>query len=114
MKTKGSFITATVGTLVVGFAAPAPAASGGTNVTITITGGTLGITAQAATAGNLSRRVAKLGREYGQRCARPGAGHRRTRSSGSGWVASAVSTAFTPPSGPAVAASAVSYTQEPS
>lgn len=33
----------------------------------------------------------------------------RSAIAGSGWVASAISTAFTPPSGPAIAASAVSY-----
>ena len=33
----------------------------------------------------------------------------RSAAAGSGWVASAISTAFTPPAGPAIAASAVSY-----
>jgi hypothetical protein len=34
----------------------------------------------------------------------------RSAAAGSGWVASAISTAFTPPTGPAIAASAVGYT----
>ena len=34
----------------------------------------------------------------------------RSAAAGSGWVASVISTAFTPPSGPAIPASAVSYT----
>ena len=34
----------------------------------------------------------------------------RSAAAGSGWVASVISTAFTPPAGPAIAASAVSYT----
>jgi hypothetical protein len=34
----------------------------------------------------------------------------RSAAAGSNWVASVISTAFTPPAGPAIAASAVSYT----
>jgi hypothetical protein len=34
----------------------------------------------------------------------------RSAAAGSSWVASVISTAFTPPAGPAIAASAVSYT----
>lgn len=34
----------------------------------------------------------------------------RSAAAGSGWAASAISTAFTPPEGPAIAASAVGYT----
>ena len=34
----------------------------------------------------------------------------RSAAAGSGWVASAISTAFTPPAGPTIAASAVGYT----
>ena len=34
----------------------------------------------------------------------------RSAAAGSGWVASVISTAFTPPSGPAIAAGAVGYT----
>ena len=37
----------------------------------------------------------------------------RSAAAGSGWVASVISTAFTPPAGPAIAASAVGYTAGP-
>ena len=110
MRTRSLVIAAAAGTLAVGFAAPASAAPGDTTATITITGGSLGITVPAA-AGNLG-------------AARPntvGAGtisgplgqvqvDDARAAAGAGWVASAISTAFTPPSGPAIAASAVSYT----
>jgi hypothetical protein len=111
VKARSLFIAAAVGTLTVGFVTPASAAPGDSTATITITGGTLSITVPN-TAGNLG-------------AARPntvGAGtisgalgevqvnDARSAIAGSGWVASAISTAFTPPSGPAIAASAVSYT----
>jgi uncharacterized membrane protein len=37
----------------------------------------------------------------------------RSAAAGSGWAASVIATAFTPPAGPAIAASAVSYTAGP-
>ena len=37
----------------------------------------------------------------------------RSAAAGSGWVTSVISSAFTPPAGPAIAASAVSYTAGP-
>lgn len=94
-------------TLVAG-AVPA-AADGPTAATLTVTGGTLSITVPAdagslgthtntVTGGNISGPLGEVQ-----------VNDARSAAAGSGWVASVISTAFTPPSGPAIPASAVSY-----
>lgn len=104
------FILAAAGVLVVGFAAPASAAPGDSTATITITGGTLGITVPA-TAGNLgaARPNTVAAGTISGALGEVQVNDARSAAAGAGWVASAISTAFTPPSGPAIAASAVSY-----
>jgi hypothetical protein len=83
--------------------------SGITTATLTIQGGTLGISVPAA-AGNLGTLVNTVA---GGTVAGPlgvvKVSDARSAAAGSGWVASVISSAFTPPSGPALAASAVSY-----
>jgi hypothetical protein len=86
----------------------APATAGPTTATVTITAGALTITvpADAGSLGSAANTVdgstisGSLG-EVQITDARTGV---------AGWVASAISTAFTPPSGPAIAASNVGYT----
>ncbi len=100
---------AIAGTLTLGLVPPA-SADGPTTASITVTGGTLSI-AMAAAAGSLGSQANTVG---GGTISGPlgqvQVSDARSAAAGSGWVASVISTAFTPPSGPAIAASAVGYT----
>ena len=81
-----------------------------TGATVTVTGGALAITVPT-TAGNLGTRAnTVLGGTISGTLGQVQVSDPRSAAAGSGWVASVISTAFTPPSGPAIAASAVSYT----
>jgi hypothetical protein len=87
-----------------------PAAADTTGATITVTGGSLSISAPA-NAGNLGTRAntvvaGTISGSLGQVQVLDA----RSPIAGSGWVASVISSAFTPPTGPAIAASAVGYT----
>jgi hypothetical protein len=87
-----------------------PASADITNATITVAGGTLSITAPAD-AGNLGTRVNTVaGGTISGSLGEVQVNDARSAVAGSGWVASAISTAFTPPAGPAIPASAVGYT----
>jgi len=84
--------------------------TGGSSATVTVTGGVLSITVPTD-AGNLGTRANSVGGGtisglLGSVQVSDG----RSAAAGSGWVASAISTAFIPPTGPAIAASAVAYT----
>ncbi len=83
--------------------------TGGTGATITIIGGSLSITVPTGSV-DLGSLVNTVG---GGTVAGPlgvvTVEDARSAVAGSGWVASVISTAFTPPAGPALAASAVSY-----
>ncbi len=87
-----------------------PASADTTAATVTVTGGALAITAPPD-AGSLGSRSNTVG---GGTISGPlgqvQVNDARSAAAGSGWVASAISTAFTPPSGPAIPASAVGYT----
>ncbi len=87
-----------------------PASADTTTATVTVTGGALAITAPL-NAGSLGSRSNTVG---GGTISGPlgqvQVNDARSAAAGSGWVASAISTAFTPPSGPAIPASAVGYT----
>ncbi len=87
----------------------APASAAPTPVTITITGGSLEITVPAGPVvlGTIVNTV-DGGTVSGQ-LGVVQVSDARNAAAGSGWVASAISTAFTPPAGPAIAASAVAY-----
>jgi hypothetical protein len=81
-----------------------------TTTTITITGGALAITVPTD-AGNLGTRAnTVLGGTISGPLGQVQVSDARSAAAGSGWVVSVISTAFTPPAGPAIAASAVSYT----
>jgi len=99
--------------LFLGMALPASAAPGDTTATITVVGGALAITVPIA-AGNLGTQANAVG---GVTISGPlgqvQVEDARSAAAGSGWVTSVISTAFTPPAGPAIAASAVQYTAGP-
>jgi len=95
-------------------AGPASAAtSGGTTATITVQGGTLSITVptDAGSLGTLTNTV--LGGTISGPLGEVQVSDARSAVAGSGWVATVISTAFTPSAGPTVAASAVSYAAGP-
>jgi len=102
--------------LVLTFATAVPAsadASGITSATVTVQGGFLSITVPVD-AGNLGTRTntvtaGTISGPLGQ----VQVNDARSAAAGSGWVASVISSAFTPPAGPAIAASAVSYVAGP-
>jgi hypothetical protein len=108
MSIRRIFIAVAAGTLAVGVAAPAYAAPGDTPATITINAGSMDLTASAAAA-NLGSRDNTVGGglitgTLGQMEVND------ARAVNTSWVASVIATAFTPPAGPAIPASAVSYT----
>ena len=95
-------------------AGPASAATtGGTAATITVQGGTLSITVptDAGSLGTLTNTV--LGGTISGPLGQVQVSDARSAAAGAGWVATVISTAFTPAAGPTVAASAVSYTAGP-
>ncbi|MDQ1624723.1 MAG: hypothetical protein QOJ49_221 [Actinomycetota bacterium] len=99
---------ATLALLAAGAAQPASADT--TAATVTVTGGSLSISAPA-NAGNLGTRAntvasGTISGPLGQVQVLDA----RSPIAGSTWVASVISSAFTPPTGPAIAASGVSYT----
>ena len=95
------------GMLALGTALPASAA---TTVTITITPGSLSITVPASP-GNLATKANTVLAETVSGSLGPvQVNDARNAAAGSGWVASVISTAFTPSAGPTIAASAVGYT----
>ena len=102
------------GMLTLGIALPASADTTGTSAaTITVQGGSLSITVPTD-GGNLGTRTNSVG---GGTISGPlgqvQVNDARSAAAGSGWVSSVISTAFTPVVGPAIAASAVSYTAGP-
>ncbi len=111
MRRRSLLVALAAGVLTLGMTLPASAdTTAPTTATITITGGSLAITAPAD-AGNLGTRTNTVGGgtisgSLGQVQVQDG----RSAAAGSGWVVSVISTAFTPPTGTAIAASAVSYT----
>jgi hypothetical protein len=96
--------------LMLAVAVPASALPGDSPATLTVSGGSLAITVPSASA-NLGTRPNTVG---GGTISGPlgvvQVNDARSAVAGSGWVASVISTAFTPPAGPAIAASAVGYT----
>lgn len=86
-----------------------PAAADPTDATITVIGGTLSITVPSD-AGNLGTQANTVaGTTISGTLGQVQVNDARSAAAGSGWVASVISTAFTPPAGPAIAASAVGY-----
>jgi hypothetical protein len=86
-----------------------PASAEITSASIEVTGGALSITVPAD-AGSLGTRANTVsGGTISGPLGSVQVNDARSAVAGSGWVASVISTAFTPPSGPAIAASAVGY-----
>jgi len=109
--TRTVLVVATSAGLCAGMVLPASAdTTGGSSATVTVTGGVLSITvpADAGSLGSLANTV-----DGGTVSAPLGVvrvSDARSAAAGAGWVASVISTAFTPAAGPTIAASLVSYT----
>jgi hypothetical protein len=81
-----------------------------TSATVTVTGGALSITVPAS-AGNLGTRAnSVLGGTISGPLGEVQVNDARAAAAGSGWVATVISTAFTPPSGATIGAAEVGYT----
>src|SRR5688572_2300106 len=113
MWTRRLVVAAAIGVLSIGLAQPATADSGVSTATVTVTGGALSITVPVD-AGSLGSRVNTVGGgTISGSLGQVQVNDARSAAAGSGWVVTVISTAFTPPSGPTIAASAVGYTAGP-
>jgi len=111
MSSRSRFTALAAGTVSLGLTLCLPArASGVTTATITIGPGALAITVPTD-AGNLGTRADSVsGGTISGPLGQVQVTDARGAAAGSAWTATAISSAFTPPSGPAIAASAVGYT----
>jgi hypothetical protein len=112
MGTRSLLVATATGMLTLAIVLPASAdTTGGTPATVTVTGGVLSISvpADAGSLGTLANSVG--GGTVSGLLGQVQVSDARSAAAGSGWVASVISTAFTPPAivGAAIAASAVSY-----
>jgi hypothetical protein len=109
MRTRILLLAVTAGLFSLAVAQPASADSGVTAATITVQGGALSISVPTD-AGNLGARPNSVaGGTISGPLGQVQVNDARSAAAGSGWVATVISSAFTPPAGPAIAASAVSY-----
>jgi hypothetical protein len=111
MRTRSLIVAIAAGMLTLGIVVPASAdTTGVSTATVTVQGGFLSITVPTD-AGNLGTRSNTVG---GGTISGPlgqvQVSDARSAAAGSGWVASVIASAFTPPAGPAIPASAVGYT----
>jgi hypothetical protein len=114
MRTNRLLATLAVGVLPLAMALPASAdTTGASGATITVQGGVLAIT--VPTAADLGSRTNTVGGgTISGSLGQVQVNDARSAAAGTGWVASVISTAFTPtPSGTAIAASAVGYSAGP-
>ncbi len=102
-----------VATGLVALSAAGSPASAETPATITVTGGALTLTMPTASANLGTRANSVAGGTISGQLGEVQVNDARSAVAGSGWVVSVISTAFTPPSGPAIPASAVSYAAGP-
>jgi hypothetical protein len=111
MNKSGLLITsALTGMLVFGLTVPAFASPpGATGATIAVTGGTLAISVPTGTVDLGTRADTVGGGTVSGQLGEVQVTDARGAPAGSGWVASVISTAFTPSAGPAIPASDVSY-----
>jgi hypothetical protein len=114
MKTGRLPMATVAGVLMLAIALPASAATtGGSAATITVQGGALSITVPS-NAGNLGTQTDTVaGETISGSLGQVQVSDARSAAAGSGWVATVISTAFTPSAGPAIPASAVGYTAGP-
>jgi hypothetical protein len=104
------YLFAPAAAVALSLAAMPPAMADPTAATLTVTGGVLSISVPAD-AGNLGSRANSVGGgTISGQLGQVRIDDARSAAAGSGWVASAISTAFTPLAGPAIPASAVGYT----
>jgi hypothetical protein len=104
MRTSRLLIVAVAALLTLGVALPASAATtGASTATVTVQGGALSMTVptDAGSLGTLINTVG--GGTIGGPLGQVQVNDARSAAAGSGWVASVISTAFTPPSGPTIA-----------
>jgi hypothetical protein len=111
LKTRNLIVAVASGLLTLGMTLPASAATSGiTTATVTVQGGFLSITVPI-NAGNLGTRINTVGGgTISGALGQVQVNDARSAAAGSGWVTSVISSAFTPPAGPAIPPSAVSYT----
>lgn len=109
MRTPLPGITIAAAALALGMVAAPASADEPTSATVSVTGGalTINVPADAGSLGTRANSVA--GGTIGGQLGEVQVNDARSAAAGSGWVASVISTAFTPPSGPAIPASAVGY-----
>jgi hypothetical protein len=115
MRARTLLVAAVAATLIGGVALPssAQASGGGSTATITVLGGSLSISVPPD-AGNLGSRADTVaGGTISGSLGQVQVNDARSAAAGAGWVVSVISTAFIPPAGPAIAASAVGYTAGP-
>jgi hypothetical protein len=110
-RTRHLLAGAAAGGLLLCLALPSPSASADpTPATVTIVGGVLSITVPAD-GGNLGTRANTVaGGTISGPLGQVQVNDARSAAAGSGWVATVISTAFTPPAGPAIPGTAVGYT----
>jgi hypothetical protein len=109
MRTHRLLLATAAGTLAFSTAALPASAAEPTSATVTVTGGVLAITVPADAGSLGSRANSVAGGTISGPLGQVQVNDARSAVAGSGWVASVISTAFTPDAGPAIAASAVSY-----
>ena len=111
MRSRSLIVAIATGALTLGIASSASAnATGVTPATITVTGGSLSITVPTD-AGNLGTRTNSVtGGTISGTLGQVQVNDARSAAAGSGWIVTVISTAFTPPAGPAIPALNVSYT----
>ena len=111
MRSRSLIVAIATGALTLGIASSASAnATGVTPATITVTGGSLSITVPTD-AGNLGTRAnSVLGGTISGPLGQVQVTDARSAAAGSGWIVTVISSAFTPPAGPAIPALNVSYT----
>ncbi len=115
MNIRSLLVVTSAGLIAFGIALPASAYAlpGATTATITISGGSLSITVPTD-AGNLGTVANTVSGEIvNGPLGQVQVNDARNAAAGSGWVASVISTAFTPSTGAAIAASAVGYNAGP-
>ncbi|TFD70204.1 hypothetical protein [Cryobacterium sp. Hb1] len=110
LKTRAFAAAAGVGILTLGIVLPASAAPGDTTATVTVQGGVLAISVPTS-AGNLGTRANTVdGGTISGSLGIVKVSDARSAGAGATWIASVISTAFTPLAGPTIAASYVGYT----
>jgi hypothetical protein len=110
MRSRILIVAIATGALTLGIASAASAGTTGTTTaTVTVTGGSLSITVPTD-AGNLGTQAnSVLGGTISGPLGQVQVTDARSAAAGSGWIVSVISTAFTPPAGPAIPALNVSY-----